>query len=180
MLKEQFDKDWFCHELSAMHSSKIRFDKNDSTEAIELQKLTDWVDKHPILFMFSRKKVLSELSKIKDAHHIAHCMATDCSNHSDEVLKHLDAVYGISEIIREDYERPVGIHTCPICESTDIGVKDNISDNKVWAYCRCCGTKGPALNRNQFRSDDELINAAYDAWNKGPNYSLDIERSKFK
>lgn len=58
MSKEQFDKNLFCNELSAMHSSKIRFDKNDNTEAIKLQKLTDWVDKHPILFMFSRKTVL--------------------------------------------------------------------------------------------------------------------------
>lgn len=77
MSKEQFDKNLFCNELSAMHSSKIRFDKNDNAAAIKLQKLIDWTNKHPILFMFSRKKVLSELSKIKDTHHIAHCMATD-------------------------------------------------------------------------------------------------------
>lgn len=165
MPKEQFDKHQFCSDLSAMHSSKLRFDANDNAVAIRLHNLMNWINKHPILFMFSRKKILSDLSDIKEANYVAHCVVTDCFNHSDQALKALEHVCDADEYISHDCEQPVGINVCPVCGNTDIGVKDNISSNKVWAYCRCCGTKGPVLSKNQFSSDDESIGAAYDAWN---------------
>ncbi len=170
MPKEQFDKNQFCSDLSVMYSSKLRFDANDNVVAIRLHTLMNWINKHPILFMFSRKKILSKLSEIKEAHHVAHCVVTDCFNHSDQALKYLGRVSDIDEFISNDYERSGGINACPACGNTDIGVKDNISDNKVWAYCRCCGAKGPALSKNQFPSDDESIGAAYDAWNWRTKY----------
>ncbi len=166
MSKEQFSKNLFRNELDGMISNKIRFDKNDNAITVKLHKLINQINKHPILFMFSRKKILSELAEIKEAHRIAHCTATDCVNHYDRILIHLEQVYDIENVYAHDYERPVGIHVCPTCFSFDIGVKNNISDNKVWAYCRCCGTKGPTLNRDQFLQDYDLIDAAYNAWNE--------------
>lgn len=168
MSKEQFDKSFIYDELNGMHSSKIRFDNSDHSTATKLHNLLDWINKHPILFMFSRKKILSKLTEIEETQHIAHCVATDCFNHCDLIFEHLECVYDIDKLIGDDYKRPsiVDVNFCPVCKSFDIGVKDNISDNKVWAYCRCCRTKGPVLNRDQFHSDDELIRAAYNAWDE--------------
>ena len=62
----------------------------------------------------------------------------------------------------------ITIKPCPFCESKDIGVKDSVLDERSFAYCRQCHSRGPIVNIPETSniSDEEIMKLAYKAWNK--------------
>ena len=62
---------------------------------------------------------------------------------------------------------------CPVCGSTNIGVKDTIvitpwrvEARKTWCYCKGCNHKGPEALCLKEATHEEETNCAYKAWNK--------------
>ena len=55
---------------------------------------------------------------------------------------------------------------CPFCGCTDIGVKDSVSEEQCWAYCRRCQATGPKvpIPKELEITPEEIIFYAMDRW----------------
>ena len=57
---------------------------------------------------------------------------------------------------------------CPFCRSNDIGVKDNILEERACCYCRNCHAKGPVIHisKDSNYTDEQIIALSFIKWNE--------------